>query len=155
MNRCTRLIASALLTLAALTAAASDTTQSIAEPALEVRVQRIVSELRCLVCQNQSVAESNAPLAEDLREQVRRMLREGQGDEQVRRYMTDRYGDFVLYRPPVRGATLLLWFGPAVLMLGGLMTLILVVRRHARIPDELSESDELEADEARRKEVLP
>ncbi|HEY2927024.1 cytochrome c-type biogenesis protein [Piscinibacter sp.] len=111
------------------------------DAAIEARMLRIAAQLRCLVCQNQSLADSNAGLAEDLREQLRVMLRHGDSDEQIERYMTQRYGDFVLYRPPLKATTLLLWFGPALLLALGLGTLVLVLRRRARMSDERFEPD--------------
>ncbi|ULQ46489.1 cytochrome c-type biogenesis protein CcmH [Flagellatimonas centrodinii] len=98
------------------------TCAAVAEtPAVEAdRYQRLIHELRCLVCQNQSIAESNAPLAQDLREQVATQLAAGRSDDQIRDYLTDRYGDFVLYRPPFRWRTALLWLGPFLLVLVGL-----------------------------------
>src|SRR3954469_10270442 len=83
-----------------------------ADPALEARMLAITGELRCLVCQNQTIADSHADLAQDLREEVREMLKRGQSAEQIRRYMTDRYGDFILYRPPLKASTVVLWLGP-------------------------------------------
>lgn len=113
-----------------------------ADPVLEARMLRITSELRCLVCQNQTVADSHAGLAEDLRQQVREMLTRGDSDEQIIAFMTARYGDFVLYRPPVKPTTVLLWAGPALLMVGGITALALVLRRRSRLPDEAFEADE-------------
>ena len=112
-----------------------------ADPALEARVHRIAVELRCLVCQNQTIADSNAGLAVDLRNQVRDMLRQGRSEKEVLDYMTARYGDFVLYRPPVKETTVLLWAGPALLLGGGLLTLVLVLRRRARAGDDAFEAD--------------
>jgi cytochrome c-type biogenesis protein CcmH len=106
---------------------------------LEARAMAIANELRCVVCQNQSVADSNAELAGDLRQQIREQLRAGRSPEEIRRYMTDRYGDFVLYRPPVNERTALLWFGPALLLGAGLVTLLAVMRRRSRMPDEAFE----------------
>lgn len=105
----------ALLLLLPLTLAAAelDTQQ-------QARYQALINELRCLVCQNQSIAESNAPLANDLREQVRAQLLAGRSDAEIRAWLTDRYGDFVLYRPPFKASTLLLWLGPLLLVLAGL-----------------------------------
>ncbi|WP_280156105.1 cytochrome c-type biogenesis protein CcmH [Piscinibacter sp. XHJ-5] len=125
-----------------LAAFAKEAPPAAADPILEAKMLRIASELRCLVCQNQTIADSNADLAVDLREQVRRMLKQGQSEEQIVRYMTDRYGDFVLYRPPVKGSTLLLWFGPAVLLVGGLVVLVVVLRRRNRLADDRFEPDE-------------
>ena len=107
-----------------------------ADAALDARVQRIAAELRCLVCQNQTLADSNASLALDLRRQMRTMLHDGADDDAVRRYMTDRYGDFVLYRPPLKGTTLALWFGPPALLAGGFALLLAVLRRRNRLGDE-------------------
>jgi cytochrome c-type biogenesis protein CcmH len=115
-----------------------------ADPALEARLVEIASELRCLVCQNQTIADSHAALAVDLRNQVREMLRQGQSREQIVTYMTARYGDFVLYRPPLKESTALLWFGPAALLVGGLVTLVIVLRRRARLQPDQFEPDELD-----------
>ena len=101
------------------------------DPALEARVMVIAEELRCLVCQNQTIADSHADLAVDLRNQIRDMLAKGQSPDQVRDYMTQRYGDFVLYRPPLKTSTVLLWAGPAVLLVaatqGGFATRELIL----------------------------
>jgi cytochrome c-type biogenesis protein CcmH len=110
--------------------------------ALDLRVQRLAAELRCLVCQNQTVADSNADLAVDLRRQVREMLQRGSTDQQVLDYMTQRYGDFVLYRPPLKGTTVALWAGPAVLAVGGLAGLTWVLRRRAKLPDAAFDADD-------------
>ncbi|HUG22319.1 cytochrome c-type biogenesis protein [Piscinibacter sp.] len=142
-----RFLAALLLGLLSLAAAAKDAPAAAADPAIEARMLQIAQELRCLVCQNQTIADSNAGLAVDLREQVRTLLREGQSETQILQYMTDRYGDFVLYRPPVKGATLVLWFGPALLLVGGLAALVLLLRRRARLGDERFELDELDAAE--------
>ena len=104
------------------------------DPVLEAQVLDITGELRCLVCQNQTIADSHADLAVDLRRQVREMLRRGESREQIVAYMTARYGDFVLYRPPLKPTTFLLWFGPGLLLVGGLAVLIVVLRRRARLP---------------------
>jgi len=140
-----RLMVLLLMCLGALAAHAKDAEPAVADPALEARMLRIADELRCLVCQNQTIADSHADLAADLREQVRTMLRRGDSDEQILRYMTERYGDFVLYRPPVKATTWLLWFGPAVLVVGGLTVLVVVLRRRQRLSDDRFEPDELDA----------
>ena len=137
-----------LLALVAGTATAADAPLAAADPAIEARMLGITAELRCLVCQNQTIADSHSGLAADLREEVRVMLRKGRGDEEVVRFMTDRYGDFVLYRPPVKPTTWLLWFGPAVLMVGGSALLLLLLRRRARLTDDRFEPDEGEPDES-------
>jgi cytochrome c-type biogenesis protein CcmH len=114
-------------------------------PALEARVMKIASELRCLVCQNETIAASHADLAVDLRRQVREMLQNGESEQQVMDYMTARYGDFVLYRPPFKPLTALLWLGPAVMVLVGLGTLFVVLRRRSRLADEAFEADDNDA----------
>src|SRR5438105_10480264 len=142
-----RLAASILIMSFVFPAFAKDAPPAAPDPVVEARMQRITAELRCLVCQNQTIADSNAGLAEDLRKEVRAMLREGKTDAQILKYMTDRYGDFVLYRPPVKDTTMLLWFGPGLLLLVGLATLVLVLRRRARLGDERFEPDEGDAAE--------
>lgn len=112
-----------------------------ADPVLEARVMKIAAELRCLVCQNQTIADSNAGLAVDLRNQVREMLKQGQSAEQVRDYMTARYGDFVLYRPPVKSTTALLWYGPMALLVIAVLVFIWVLRRRSRLPEDRFEPD--------------
>lgn len=96
----------------------------------EQRFKDLTEELRCAVCQNQSLADSDAPLAQDLREEIHGMLRDGLSDEQIRRFLVDRYGEFVLYRPAMKGNTLLLWLAPALLLLGGGIVVIYSVHRH-------------------------
>lgn len=93
------------------------------DPALERRVMAIAAELRCLVCQNQTIADSNAELAADLRNQVREKVRQGQSEGEIIDFMVARYGDFVLYRPPFKATTLLLWLGPLLLLASGLAVL--------------------------------
>jgi cytochrome c-type biogenesis protein CcmH len=112
-----------------------------ADPALEARVMDLSAELRCLVCQNQTIADSHAELAVDLRNQVRDMLRQGQTEAQVLDYMTARYGDFVLYRPPLKGSTALLWFGPGLLLVGGVGTLWWILYRRSRLSADRFEPD--------------
>jgi cytochrome c-type biogenesis protein CcmH len=121
---------------------------SVAEdPALEKRVQALTEELRCLVCQNQSLADSHAELAIDLKNQVRDKMKQGMTNEQIVEYMVARYGDFVLYRPPMKATTLFLWFGPLLLLVIGLSALFyrLSRRRGTLAPAELSESDRVRA----------
>jgi cytochrome c-type biogenesis protein CcmH len=119
---------------------------SVADPALEAQVLRIADELRCLVCQNETIAASHADLAVDLRNQIRVKLGDGQTQQQILDFMVARYGDFVLYRPPVKSSTLLLWVGPFVLLGVAVLTLVLNVRRRRAA----LVSPELSADEARR-----
>lgn len=124
-------IAAAML-VAATGALAVDAPPASEDPALEKRVMQLAEELRCLVCQNQTIADSHAELAVDLRNQVRDMLRAGKSDQEIKDYMVQRYGDFVLYRPPVKPATTLLWVGPFALLIGGLGFLIFKLRQRAR-----------------------
>jgi len=101
------------------------------DPAFEQRLKTLEEELRCLVCQNQSLADSSAPLAEDLRREVRALADGGKNDQEIRDFLVARYGDFVLYKPPVKATTWLLWFGPFALLLGGGIVWWLVLRRRA------------------------
>jgi cytochrome c-type biogenesis protein CcmH len=121
---------------------ANDAAPASEDPVIEARMTRITSELRCLVCQNQTIADSNADLAQDLRRQVREMLRRGDSDQQIVSYMTDRYGDFVLYRPPVKATTLLLWFGPALMLVAGFGMLVVVMRRRKRAAADRFDADD-------------
>lgn len=106
---------------------------------LDQRTQDLAAQLRCLVCQNQTIADSHAPLAVDLKNQVREQLQAGRSDEEILRYMTARYGDFVLYKPPVQTNTALLWAGPALLMAGALGGLAWVLRRRKQLGAEAFE----------------
>jgi cytochrome c-type biogenesis protein CcmH len=123
-------------------ATANEAAPASADPALEARMMAISSELRCLVCQNQTIADSHAELAVDLRTQVREMLQAGKTDQQITEYMTARYGDFVLYRPPFKAATALLWIGPAAMVLIGLGTLFVVLRRRSRLDADQFEPED-------------
>jgi cytochrome c-type biogenesis protein CcmH len=134
-----------LLLLACGVAAAQEAVPAAEDPALEARMLRLAGELRCLVCQNQTIADSHSGLAEDLRREVREQLRRGASDEQVVQFMTDRYGDFVRYRPPFKASTALLWLGPALLLAGGLGVLGVVLRRRSRTAPERFEDDDAEA----------
>ncbi|MDX9845194.1 MAG: cytochrome c-type biogenesis protein CcmH [Aquabacterium sp.] len=107
--------------------------QDSGNAALELRVNQLASELRCLVCQNQTIADSHAELAVQLKNEVRTQLAQGRSDDEVRDFMVTRYGDFVLYRPPVSAATALLWAGPAVLLLIGLGLLVQHIRARQRL----------------------
>jgi cytochrome c-type biogenesis protein CcmH len=104
------------------------------DAATETRLKDLAEELRCLVCQNQTIADSHAPLALDLRNQIRTQIGQGRTDAQIRDYMVERYGDFVLYRPPLRATTVLLWGGPFLLLLAGAGVFALMVRRRREPP---------------------
>jgi cytochrome c-type biogenesis protein CcmH len=129
-----RLAALLLLLVAATGAAAKEAAPAAPDPALEQRMMALAEELRCLVCQNQTLADSNAPLAEDLRNQIREQMRKGNSDREVVDFLVARYGDFVLYRPPLKATTFLLWFGPLLLFAIGFAVLFrrLSHRRQAR-----------------------
>jgi cytochrome c-type biogenesis protein CcmH len=130
-----RLIALLLLSLPVSVAYAKDARPAAADPVLEKRVMELSSELRCLVCQNQTIADSNADLAADLRKEIREKMQQGSTDSEILDFMVARYGDFVLYRPPLRISTLLLWFGPLLLLTAGALVLIRLVRRRRRVGD--------------------
>jgi cytochrome c-type biogenesis protein CcmH len=121
---------------------AGEAAPASADPVLEARVMAISSELRCLVCQNQTIADSHAELAVDLRAQVREMLQSGKTEAQITDYMTARYGDFVLYRPPFNALTALLWVGPAAMVVLGLGILFVVLRRRSRMAADQFEPEE-------------
>ncbi|MDN3919148.1 cytochrome c-type biogenesis protein [Roseateles violae] len=110
----------------------------------EARVMALAAELRCLVCQNQTIADSQAGLAEDLRRQIGEMLDRGMSEREILDYMTQRYGDFVLYRPPLKATTALLWGGPALLAGGALAALAITLRRRQRLADEAFEPEDEE-----------
>ncbi|MBX6964263.1 cytochrome c-type biogenesis protein [Alcaligenes faecalis] len=116
--------------------------QSGAQGAQESVMLEIAAELRCLVCQNESIAASRAELAVDLRQQIMEQLGQGRSPDQIRTYMVDRYGDFILYRPPFKSTTLLLWFGPALLLLTGFLIYAFTLRRRRRAGDETALTEE-------------
>mgnify|MGYP000249246341 CR=1 FL=1 len=119
------------------------------DPALEQRVMQISNELRCLVCQNQTIADSHAELAIDLRNQVRDQLKQGKSEQEILDYMVQRYGDFVRYRPPVKLQTLVLWGGPFLLLAGGLFALLRFLQRRRQLP-ETNDVSQARLDEASR-----
>ena len=129
-----------------------------ADPVLEKRAVALAEELRCLVCQNQTIADSHAELAIDLKNQIREKLKAGMSEEKIMDYMVARYGDFVLYRPPVKATTLPLWFGPFVLLIAAVAGLFYYIRRRRSAPQQqpLSEAEQarvralLDANEGRR-----
>ena len=101
-------------------------------PAEEVRFKALAAELRCVMCQNQSIADSNAPIAHDLRMEVLRLMREGRSDSEIKQYLVERYSDFVLYEPPLRKGTWLLWAGPFLLLLAGAAGVFMIIKRKNR-----------------------
>jgi cytochrome c-type biogenesis protein CcmH len=120
------------------------------DPMLEERLMNLSRELRCLVCQNETLADSRADLAVDLRNEIREQMKAGKTDQEIIAFLTARYGDFVLYRPPVKTTTYLLWFGPFVLLLGGLLLLFRYVRQRRQLITE----QPLSADQHRDAEAL-
>ena len=140
-----------VLALCALAAASAKEATPLAEdPVVEQRLIAISEEMRCLVCQNESLAGSRADLAQDLRRELREQIRQGKSDEEIKTYMVSRYGDFVLYRPPLKPITWLLWGGPFLAMLLGLIALLRYLRRRgSTLP-----SAELSEEERQRAEAL-
>ena len=122
----------------------------IEDPAIGQRMKHLTKELRCLVCQNETLADSQAPLAEDLRREIREQIKAGKTDQEILAYATQRYGDFVLYNPPVKATTYLLWFGPFVLLVGGTAFLYRYVKRRR----DLIEAKPLTVEERQRAEKL-
>ncbi len=134
-----------VLACTALLAHGNEAVPLAEDAAIEARLISIADELRCLVCQNESLASSRADLAQDLRREVRGLIRQGKSDPEIREFLVSRYGDFVLYRPPLKPTTWLLWGGPFVLVLAGLAGLIVFLRRR-RVPDPpLSADDQRKA----------
>ena len=129
-----------------VTFAQNNTAPTVSDnPVLEKKVLELANELRCLVCQNQTIAESNADLAVDLKNQVRQQLSEGRSKQEILKYMTERYGDFVLYKPPFNASTLMLWVGPFLLMLLGLILLVRQIKqRKQELSQETFSAEEIE-----------
>lgn len=138
-----------LLLLAPLTAFSAIDAYHFDDPEKEARFKVLVAELRCLVCQNQNLADSNAELAQDMRKLTYDMVQRGDSNEQVVTFMVDRYGDFVMYRPPLRSNTLLLWIGPFIILGIGVFILFTIIRRRGR-----EQAVELSATDRQRAEQL-
>jgi cytochrome c-type biogenesis protein CcmH len=130
--RFARLVAVFIFFCALCTAAHAIDALPFKDRAEELRFQALTKQLRCLVCQNESLADSNAPLAADLRRDVFEQIEAGKSDEEIKAWLTSRYSDFVLYDPPLRAGTWLLWFGPALVLVGGGTAIALIVRRRSR-----------------------
>jgi cytochrome c-type biogenesis protein CcmH len=154
------LLAAALL---AFSGAVFAQATEVAKPDAQVerRLKTLAEELRCLVCQNQTIADSSAPLALDLRNQIRVQIGQGRSDDQIRDYMVTRYGDFVLYRPPFKATTLVLWVGPALLLALGIAVYLSVLRRRRTEPatpptgERLAAIESLLAGDGDRKKTPP
>lgn len=139
-----------VLALTAFLAQAREAAPLAADEATEQRLVAISSELRCLVCQNESLAGSHADLAKDLRREIREQISAGRSDAEIREFMVSRYGDFVLYRPPLKATTWLLWFGPALFLVVGVAALLVYLRRRDAALGEAP----LSPDEARHAQRL-
>ena len=131
------------LLLLASAALAIDVGQSFDDPELQHRYEKIIAEVRCLKCQNQTIKDSNAFLASDLRREIRRLLEEGKTDQEIYDFLVARYGDFALYRPRTSGRTLVVWIAPVAFLLFGAVVLMRIVRRRQALPidDEPAESE--------------
>lgn len=143
-------IVALLLALSILQVQAREAAPLAQDEATEKRLVEISTELRCLVCQNESLSASQAELANDLRREIRTLIKDGKNDKEIMDFMVSRYGDFVRYRPPLKGSTVLLWFGPALLLAGGLGALLLTLRRRNVAID----ATPLSADELRQAKRL-
>ena len=150
MKRPVVLLLLLLLSCMAFTLATGVAQSTAEDPAMEARLRNLSQELRCLVCQNETLADSRADLADDLRREIREQMKAGKSDQEIIAFLTQRYGDFVLYRPRVRPVTYLLWFGPFVLLVGGMLVLYRYVKQRR---DSISEKP-LTAAERRRAEDL-
>jgi len=146
-----RLLALLLGCMLAASIAAKEAAPAAADPLLEKRVMVLAEELRCLVCQNQTIADSHAELAVDLKNQIREKLKAGESEEKIKEYMVARYGDFVLYRPPVKTSTLPLWIGPFLLLLAALAGLFYYIQRRRSDSPQQALS---EAEQARLRKLL-
>jgi cytochrome c-type biogenesis protein CcmH len=131
-----RIISAVLLALFCLqTSLAMDTGPAFEDPVQQARYEKLARELRCLVCRSETIADSNAQLAIDLRRQLRELMAAGKSDQEIMLYMTDRYGDYVLYKPPVVPRTWLLWAAPILLVVGGGVAVAMVISRKSKLPD--------------------
>lgn len=135
------LILFSLLCLLVVPVQAGIEVHSFKTPELEARYKHLTNTLRCLVCQNESLAESNAPLAKQLREKAYEMLNNGASDKEIVDYMVQRYGDFVLYSPPLMPTTYLLWIGPFALLLFGIVIMQVILRRNRKQKPSIDSSD--------------
>ena len=137
-----RLLVFCSVLLFGLPAAAIDTDKAFDDPVLQARYEKIIEEVRCLKCQNQSLKDSNAFLASDLRREIRRMLAEDMSDDEIYDFLVARYGEFALYRPRMQGKTLVLWLAPILLLLGGAGVLVMVLRRRMNMAIDEEPVDE-------------
>lgn len=139
MKNCVMLL---VLLIVASSAFGIDTAPAFEDPAQQARYEKLARELRCLQCRSETIADSNASLAEDLRRQLRELIAAGRSDDEIMTYMTDRYGDYVRYKPPVKGNTWLLWLAPGLLLVIAGAAAAVVILRKSRLPDDdLPEGD--------------
>lgn len=154
-----RLLKSAIILLAIIPLVASVSiageAQPNEDPQIEQRMKALTEQLRCLVCQNETLADSRADLAEDLRREIRKEIKAGKSDPEIIAFLTQRYGDFILYNPPVKSTTYLLWFGPFVLLLAGIAMLYRYLRRRRELIKEepLTAAERKQAEELLRSHV--
>ena len=145
IGRMRRAVCAAALCVASFGALATAMNPPTGEDAFDLRLKKLETELRCLVCQNQTLADSNADLAADLRREVRELALAGKTDDEIRAYLVARYGDFVLYNPPLNATTSLLWLGPFALLLGGGALWWVVLRRRASVQRSTTKSSDEQA----------
>ena len=130
------IVLACILVFASAPLLAIDTERAFEDPQQQARYEKLARELRCLVCRSETIADSNAELARDLRRQLRELMAAGKSDQEIMQYMTDRYGDYVLYKPPLAARTVVLWAAPMLLVLGGAIAAIVVIRRKAKLPED-------------------
>jgi cytochrome c-type biogenesis protein CcmH len=131
-----------ILLLAFATTTSAIDTESFDDPVLHARYKKLTRELRCLQCQNETIADSNATLAVDLRRELRAMVAAGKTDVEIQRFMTERYGDFVLYQPPFTTRTVVLWVAPWLVLLGAMTAVVVIVRRRTQMPNLADATEE-------------
>jgi cytochrome c-type biogenesis protein CcmH len=130
-----QIVLAAILALFGLQAFAIDRAPAFEDPQMQARYEHLTHQLRCLQCRSESIGDSNAQLAVDLRRQLRELMAAGKSDQEILTYMTDRYGDYVLFKPPVTARTWLLWAAPALLVIGGAIVAFIVISRKSKLPD--------------------
>ncbi|HWK75397.1 MAG TPA: cytochrome c-type biogenesis protein [Povalibacter sp.] len=134
------LLLAVFIALCVQPALAIDTAPAFDDPALQARYNKLIHELRCVQCRSQSIADSNVGLAADLRREVRELIAAGKSDQEILTYMTDRYGEYILYKPPLNSTTWLLWAAPVLLLvIGGTVAAVVIVRK-SRLPDDDAET---------------
>ncbi|MGI9343371.1 MAG: cytochrome c-type biogenesis protein [Gammaproteobacteria bacterium] len=131
-----------------MSVAALDTESPLSDPEQIELYEGLIDEVRCLVCQNQTIGDSNAPLAKDLRREIREQVADGKSERDIKEFLTARYGDFVLYKPPLEGPALLLWLAPAILLLAAIAMLIRSLRRRAQLPVPTDHEDSAASERA-------